>query len=69
MHSVCDHTLPVITYSSGLTSFLQSLQKDCHSLDLFEFSNFRNASPSGTKTSYKRVRSQNISDKETKRTK
>ena len=45
MHStygVCCHTLAVSAYTSSLSLFLQSLQKDHHSLDLLELSNFGN---------------------------
>ena len=41
-YGVCGHTLAVSSYGSSLTLFLQSLQKDRHSLDLLELSNFRN---------------------------
>ena len=42
---------------------LQSLQKDCHSIDLLELSNFGNPSGSGKKKGYKRLRSKNTFDK------
>ena len=63
------HTLAVSAYTSSLSLFLQSLQKDHHSVDLLELSNSGNPSGSGPKKGYKRVRSKNISDKRAKRTK
>ena len=44
--------LAVSAYASSLTLFLQSLQKDYHSIDLLELSNFGNPSGSGTKKGY-----------------
>ena len=69
MYGVCGHTLAVSAYTSSLTIFLQSLQKDHHNIDLLELSNFGNHSGSGTKKGYKRVRSKNIFDKGVKKTK
>ena len=54
-YGVCGHTLAVSAYTSSLTIFLQSLQKDRHSINLFELSNFGNPSGSGTKKGYKRL--------------
>ena len=68
-YGVCGHTLAVSAYTSSLTLFLQSLQKDRHNTDLLEPSNFGNPSSSGTKKGYKRVRSESISDKGAKKTK
>ena len=68
-YGVCGHTLEVSACTRSLTLFLQSLQKDHHSVDLLELSNFGNPSGSGPKKGYKRVRSKNISDKRAKRTK
>ena len=72
MHStygVCGHTLAVSAYNSSLTLFLQSLQKDHHSVDLLEFSNFGNPSGSRTKGRLQNVRSKNIFDNGAKKTK
>ena len=55
-YDVCGHTIAVSAYTSSLTLFLQSLQKDRHKIDLFELSNFGNPSDSGTKKGYKTVR-------------
>ena len=55
-------------YTSSLTLFLR-LQKDRHSVDLFELSNFGNLSGSGTKKGYRRMRSKNTFDKVAKKTK
>ena len=68
-YGVCGHTIAVSVYTSSLTLFLQSLQKDHHNIDLLELSNFENPSGSGTKRAYKRVRSKSISDKGAKKTK
>ena len=65
-YGVCDHTLAVSAYTSSLTIFLQSLQKDHHNIDLLELSNFQNPSGLGTKKDYKRVRSKSIFDKRSK---
>ena len=54
-YDVCGHTLAVSAYTSSLTIFLLSLQKDRHNIDLLERSNFGNPSGSGTKKGYKRV--------------
>ena len=54
-YGVCGHTLAVSAYSSSLTLFLQSLQKDRRIFDLLELSNFGNPNGSGTKKGYKRV--------------
>ena len=43
-------------YSRNLTLFLQSLQKDCYSVDLIRLSDFRNPSGSGTKKGYEKAR-------------
>ena len=72
MHStygVCCHTLAVSAYTSSLTLFLQSLQKDHHSVDLLELSNFGNPSGSRTKERLQNVRSKNIFDNGAKKTK
>ena len=66
---VCGHTLALSAYTSSLTLFLQSLQKDRHYTDLFELSNCGNLSGSGTKKGYKRVRSKIIFGKGAKKTK
>ena len=66
-YGVCGHTLAVSAYTSSLTIFLQSLQKDCHNIDLLELSNFGNPSSLGTKKGYKRVRSKSIFDKGVKK--
>ena len=55
-YGVCGHTIAVSAYTSSLTLFLQSLQKDRHKIDLLELSNFGNPSDSGKKKGYKRVR-------------
>ena len=68
-YGVCGHSLPASAYTSSLTLFLQLLQRDRHSVDLLEHSNFGNLSGSGPKKGYKRVRSKNISDKAARRTK
>ena len=68
-YGVCGHTLAVSAYTTFLTLFLQSLQKDHHNINLFELSNFGNPSGSGTKKGYKRLRSESISDKGAKKTK
>ena len=68
-YGVCGHTLTVRAYTSSLTLFLQSLQKDRHNIDLLELSNFVNPSGSGTKKGYKRAQSKSISDKVPKKTK
>ena len=62
-YGVCGHTLAVSAYTSSLTLFLQSLQKDRHNIDLLELSNFGNPSDSGTKKCYEKVRSKSIFDK------
>ena len=54
-YGVCGHTIAVSVYTSSLTLYLQSLQKDRHNINLLELSNFGNPSGSGTKTGYKRV--------------
>ena len=54
-YGICDHTIAVSVYTSSLTLFLESLQKDRHNIDLLELSNFGNPSGSGTKKGYKRV--------------
>ena len=69
MYGVCGHTLEESACTSSLILFLQSIQKDRHSVDLFELSNIGNPSGSGPKKEYKRVRSKNISEKTVKRTK
>ena len=56
-------------YTSSLTLFLHSVQKDHHNIDLLELSNFGDPSGSGTKKGYKKVRSKSISDKGAKKTK
>ena len=48
-YGVCGHTLAVSAYTSSLTLFLQSLQKDRHNIDFLELLNFGNPSGSGTK--------------------
>ena len=68
-YGVCGQTLAVSAYTSSVTLFLQSLQKDRHNNDLLEPSNFGNPSSSGTKKGYKTVRSKSISDKGAKKTK
>lgn len=55
MYSVCGHRLAVSAYTSSLTLFMQSLQKDHHNIDLVKLSNFENPSDLGTKKRYKRV--------------
>ena len=65
-YGVCGHTLEESACTSSLTWFLQSLQKDRHSVDFLELPNFGNPSGSGPKVDYKRVRSKNISDKRLK---
>ena len=47
-YGVYGHTFAVSAYTSSLTLFLQ-LQKNDHSVNLFELSNFGNLSGSGTK--------------------
>ena len=49
MYSVCGHRLAVSAYTSSLTLFMQSLQKDHHNINLLELSNFVNPSGSGLK--------------------
>ena len=51
MYGVYGHTFAVSAYTNSLTLFLQ-LQKNRHSVDLFELSNFGNLSASGTKKGY-----------------
>ena len=68
-NGVCGHTLELSAYTGSLTLFLQSLQKDRHSVDLLELSKFGNPSGSGIKKGYKRVRSKSTSDKGAKKTK
>ena len=68
-YGVCGHTLNVSAYTSSLTLFLHSVQKDHHNIDLLELSNFGDPSGSGTKKGYKKVRSKSISDKGAKKTK
>ena len=51
MYGVYGHTFAVSAYTNSLTLFLQ-LQKNRHSVDLFELSNFGNLSGSGTKKGY-----------------
>ena len=68
-YGVCGHTIAVSAYTSSLTLFLQSLQKDRHNIDLLELSNFGNPSGSGTEKGYKRMRSKSISGKGAKKTK
>ena len=63
-YGICGHLLAVSADSSSLNLFLQSLQKNRHSLNLFELSNFGNPNGSETKKGYKRVRSKNILIKE-----
>ena len=65
---VCGHTFAVSTYTSSLTLFLE-LQKDPHSVDLLELSNFGNPSGSGTKKGYRRMRLKKTFDKGAKKTK
>ena len=67
-YRVCGHTFAVSAYTSILTLFLQ-LQKDRHSADSLELSNFGNPSGSRTKKGYIRMRSKNSFDKGAKRTK
>ena len=57
-YGVCGHTFAVSAYTSNLTLFLQ-LQKERHSVDLLELSNFGNPSGSGIKKGYRRMRSRN----------
>ena len=68
-NGVCGHTLAMSAYTSSLTLILQSLQKDRHSVDLLELSNFGNPSGSGTNKGYKRVWSKTTFDKGAKKTK
>ena len=56
-------------YTSSLTLFLQSLQKDRHTIDSLELSRIGNPSGSGTKKDYKRVGSKSFPDKGAKKTK
>ena len=67
-YGVYGHTFAVSAYTSSLTLFLQ-LQKDRHSVDLFELSNFGNLSGSGTKKGYRRMRSKNTFHKAAEKTK
>ena len=68
MQGICGHTLAVSVYTSSLTLFLQSLQKDSHTMDSLELSHIGNPSGSGTKKDYKRVRSKSFSEKGAKKT-
>ena len=67
-YGVCGHTFVVSAYTSSLILFLQ-LQKDRHSVDLLELSNFGTPSGSGTKKGYRRMQSKNAFDKGAKKTK
>ena len=67
-YGVCGHTFVVSAYTSSLILFLQ-LQKDRHSVDLLELSNFGAPSASGTKKGYRRMQSKNAFDKGAKKTK
>ena len=67
-YGVCGDTFAVSAYASSLTLFLQ-LQKDRHSVDFLELSNFGTPSGSGTKKGYRRMRSKNTFDKGAKKTK
>ena len=68
-YDVVGHTLAMSAYTSTLTLFLQSLQKDRHNIDLLELSNFGNPSGSGVKKCYEKVRSKSIFDKGARKTK
>ena len=67
-NGVYGHKFAGSAYTDSSTLFLQ-LQKDRHSVDLFELSNFGNPSGSGAKKGYRRMRSKNTSDKGAKKTK
>ena len=67
-YSVYGHTVAVSACTSSFTLFLQ-LQKDRHSVDLFELSNFGNLSGSGKKKDYRKTRSKILLIKEVKKTK